>query len=152
MQKTLAVVPGPELNASQLHALLRLRVDIFVVEQECPYPEIDGLDLLDTTRHLWFSDDTGPTAYLRILSDPHTANSLWRIGRVVTRVDARGAGLAGALMESALTLLGSAEVVLEAQAHLSKFYETFGFVVCGDEYIEDGIPHLPMIRANPATS
>jgi ElaA protein len=71
-----------------LYALLRLRVDVFVVEQNCPYPELDGRDTDPATRHLWTEDGTGPTAYLRLL--PERAGAVHRIGRVCTRADARG--------------------------------------------------------------
>lgn len=133
---------GPELTAAQLHDLLRLRVDVFVVEQACPYHEIDGLDLADDTRHLWTADERGPTAALRIL----TEDAGRRIGRVVTRSDCRGAGLAGRLLTAALEEVGHLPTVLAAQSHLRRFYERFGYRVVGPEFIEDGIPHLPMSR------
>ncbi len=141
------LVAGPELTARQLHDLLKLRVDIFVVEQECPYPEIDGRDLLATTEHLWFDDEAGPRAALRILDDPDGR----RIGRVVTRADQRGLGLAGSLMEFAHDHVGSQATVLDGQSHLRAFYERLGYAVVGPEFIEDGIPHLPMHR-DPATA
>ncbi|MET8064684.1 GNAT family N-acetyltransferase, partial [Micromonospora sp. NPDC005313] len=87
-----------DLDARTFHDLLRLRVDVFVVEQSCPYPELDGRDVEPGTRHLWLSSDGAVVAYLRILADP---DGVARIGRVVVARGARGAGVAGALMTTA---------------------------------------------------
>jgi ElaA protein len=137
-----------ELDASTLYAILRLRVDVFVVEQACAYPELDDRDLEASTVHLWTSDDAGPTAYLRVLAD----GDRWRIGRVCTRADARGTGLAADLMRAALNRLAGRPVVLDAQAHLAGWYGRFGFQPNGPEFVEDGIPHLPMRREGTPTS
>lgn len=133
---------GAELTAKQLHDLLRLRVDIFVVEQQCPYHEIDGRDLLASTRHLWLADAAGVTSSVRVLADL----AGFRIGRVATRTDQRGQGLAALLIGSALDRIGGQTTVLDAQSHLRGFYEQFGYLVTGAEFVEDGIPHLPMLR------
>ncbi|GIG86833.1 GNAT family N-acetyltransferase [Plantactinospora endophytica] len=135
-----------DLDARTLHDLLKLRVDVFVVEQECPYPEIDGRDVEPGTRHLWLSRDGAPIAYLRLLGDP---GGVERIGRVVVAPDARSGGYAGRLMTEALAVVGSRPCVLDAQAHLVNFYGRYGFTVTGPEYLEDGIPHVPM-RREPA--
>ena len=87
-----------DLDTRTFHDLLRLRIDVFVVEQSCPYPELDGRDVEPGTRHLWLSRDGAVAAYLRILTDP---GGVARIGRVVVAPAARGAGLAGALMTEA---------------------------------------------------
>jgi ElaA protein len=141
--------PWADLDPLTLHDLVTLRADIFVVEQECSYRELDGRDVEPQTEHLWTADDKGPTSYLRVLADP---GGVTRIGRVCTRADARGQGLSGRLMTAALT--GSDgravvldAVVLDAQAHLVDWYGRFGFVVDGAMYVEDGIPHLPMRRS-----
>lgn len=146
-----------ELDTRTLHDLLRLRVDVFVVEQACPYPEIDGRDTEPGTRHLWLADPaTGaPTAYLRVLAEPGGSPSspgshgIARIGRVVTAPSARGGGAAGRLMSAALEEIGPRDVVLDAQAHLAGFYARFGFTPSGPEFLEDGIPHVPMTRPAP---
>jgi len=142
-----------DLSARALHDLLRLRVDVFVVEQACAYPEIDGRDVEPDTRHLWFARDGVPVAYLRLLTEPDPTGKpgdVVRIGRVVVARNARGGGLAGRLMSEALTIVGSRPCVLDAQSHLVGFYARFGFVATGPEYVEDGIPHVPM-RRDPAT-
>ena len=130
-----------ELDAATLYRLLRLRVDVFVVEQQCPYHELDGRDLEPETLHLWVEDAGDVRAYLRVLVD---ADGQRRIGRVVTAREARGQGLAELLVRRALELCGSAPVVLDAQAHLERWYERLGFRRSGAEFDEDGIPHLPM--------
>jgi ElaA protein len=132
-----------DLNARTLHDLLRLRIDVFVVEQECAYPEIDGRDIEPGTRHLWLAQGSTPVAYLRILADH---GGVERIGRVVVAKEARGDGHAGRLMAEALTVVGHRPCVLEAQSYLAGFYARYGFVVTAPEYVEDGIPHLPMRR------
>jgi ElaA protein len=142
-QITLHVASFADLDARKLHDLLRLRIDVFVVEQECPYPELDGRDVEPGTRHLWLEQDGSPVAYLRILADP---GGVERIGRVVVAKEARGDGHAGRLMAEALTVVGHRPCVLEAQSHLAGFYARYGFAVIGPEYVEDAIPHLPMRR------
>ncbi|NBH06134.1 GNAT family N-acetyltransferase [Amycolatopsis sp. SID8362] len=139
---TLHDATGPELTAAQLHDILRLRVDVFVVEQKAAYPELDGRDLKPDTRHLWFEGDEGVLAYLRVLLDP---GDIRRIGRVATAANARGQGLAARLMDEALTVPG--EYVLDAQTYVQGFYARYGFVAEGAEYTdEDGIPHIRMRR------
>ncbi|WP_326560169.1 GNAT family N-acetyltransferase [Micromonospora sp. NBC_01796] len=142
-QLTLHVASFADLDARTLHDLLRLRIDVFVVEQECPYPELDGRDVEPGTRHLWLEQDGAPVAYLRVLADP---DGVERIGRVVVAKQARGDGHAGRLMTEALALVGDRTSVLEAQAHLAGFYARYGYTPTGPEYVEDGIPHLPMRR------
>ena len=128
-----------ELDTTTLYKLLRLRVDVFVVEQSCPYPELDGLDTEPDTVHLWLEEDGEILGYLRILAGR-------RIGRVCVAKRARGGGYAGRLMAGALALLGDRECVLDAQSHLVDFYRRYGFAPDGPEYVEDGIPHVPMRR------
>ncbi|HEX2771719.1 MAG TPA: GNAT family N-acetyltransferase [Micromonosporaceae bacterium] len=132
-----------DLDARTLHDLLRLRGDVFVVEQECAYPDIDGRDIEPQTRHLWLARNGAPVAYLRILVD---AGGVARIGRVAVAKAARGEGLAGRLMDEALTLVGDRTCVLEAQSYLVAFYARYGFAVTGAKYVDDGIPHVPMRR------
>lgn len=136
-----------DLEIGTLYAILKLRSDVFVVEQECAYPDLDGRDDEPGTRHLWISRGDQIRAYLRILDD----GDAMRIGRVVTAPEARGAGLAGELVDAALTVIGNRPSVLDAQAHLVRFYAKFGYQQTGPEYLEDGIPHVPMFRAATAT-
>lgn len=134
------------LTATQWHHLARLRQDVFVVEQECAYSDLDGRDLEPGTLQLWLEDENGAVvATLRILHEHGGATR--RIGRVATRADARGRGLMGRLLTAAIEACAGFEIELEAQAHLQGWYERFGFVRSGDEFLEDGIPHVPMVRA-----
>ncbi|MET0188341.1 MAG: GNAT family N-acetyltransferase [Pseudonocardia sediminis] len=138
-----------DLDVPAFYALLRLRVDVFVVEQECPYPELDGRDLEPRTRHYWLAgtpteEDPSPVlGTLRLLKEPDGG---YRIGRVCTRADARGRGLGAQLMSAALAEVGSGTCVLDAQEHQVPFYERFGFIATGPSFLEDGIPHVPMVR------
>ena len=137
-----------DLDAATLYALLKLRVDVFVVEQQCPYPELDGLDPLPDSRHIWGSRDGVPVGYLRLVHDP---DGTPRIGRVCTARQARGSGLAGRLMSYALAEVGDRSCRLDAQSHLIDFYARYGFAAAGSEHLEDGIPHVPMLRPAMAT-
>jgi ElaA protein len=133
-----------DLTQQQLYDLLRLRVDVFVVEQKCPYPELDGRDLEPTTRHFWLAGDDGRVlATLRLLED---RSGEFRIGRVCTAADARGNGLSSRLMDAAVAEIGSAPSVLDAQVTVKDFYARYGYVTEGEEYVEDGIPHILMRR------
>lgn len=145
-QLTLHEVAGDDLVPAQLYDILRLRVDVFVVEQECPYPEIDGRDLLPGTRHLWVAGADGIGSYLRVLQEPAGAR---RIGRVCSARDARGRGLAACLMTAALAYTGDVDCVLDAQTYAQGFYAKFGFEPEGEEFDEDGIPHITMWRRRP---
>ncbi|HSV41437.1 MAG TPA: GNAT family N-acetyltransferase [Nocardioidaceae bacterium] len=120
-----------------------LRSAVFVVEQDCAYQDLDGRDREPGTRHVWVSDDGRPVAYLRILDDSDHA----RIGRVVVAATHRGRGFADDLMVAALAAIGERPSSLEAQSHLEKWYERFGYARSGDDYVEDGIPHTPMSKA-----
>lgn len=131
-----------DLDTTTLYAILKLRVDVFVVEQKAAYPEIDGRDTEPGTRHLWLQHGDEIRAYLRILDD----GDALRIGRVLTAPAARGAGLGERVMAEAVTIIGNRPSVLDAQAHLVGFYGKFGYRQTGPEYLEDGIPHVPMAR------
>ncbi len=142
----LHVAAFADLDAATLYALLRLRVDVFVVEQRCPYPELDGRDTEPATRHLWLELSRTPVAYLRILAEPDGAA---RIGRVVVAPPYRGRGYAGRLLQAAHAHVGDRPCVLAAQAHLAGFYARYGYRVTGPPSEED-IPHVPMLRTPPA--
>jgi ElaA protein len=135
---------GDDITAAELYPLLKLRVDVFVVEQECPYPELDGRDLLPTTVHLWWQPEDEVLGYLRLLRDPEGTH---RIGRVCTTLATRGSGLGASLMKAAMEQVGDEAAVLEAQTYALRFYARFGFVAEGERYLEDGIEHQTMRRA-----
>ncbi len=142
LHRSLAV----DLSTAMIYALLRLRVEVFVVEQACPYQELDGHDLDRTTRHYWLApygaiEDARAT--LRLLEP---TEGQFRISRVCTARRARSTGGARRLLQAALAEVGHASCVLNAQTHLIGFYQEFGFVVDGPEFTEDGIAHVPMRR------
>jgi ElaA protein len=143
----LHVAAFDELSTATLYALLRLRVDVFVVEQECAYPELDGRDDEPGARHLWIAGPDGDLrGYLRILRDD---DGTTHIGRVTVARPHRGAGLAAQLMDAALAHIGDAPCELEAQVQVADFYSRWGFTVTGPEFDLDGIPHVPMHRPTP---
>lgn len=134
-----------ELSATTAYAVWALRSEVFVVEQDCPYLDLDGRDLEPGTWHVWCPDPEGggsPVATLRVLDD----GDVWRIGRVATAQSARGRGLAAAMVTEALAVCADRPVVLDAQAYLVDWYAGFGFEVSGRGFLEDGIPHVPMRR------
>jgi ElaA protein len=135
-------VPFEHLDARTAYDVWRLRQSVFVVEQACPYPDLDGRDLEPGTRHVVLQEGDEVLGYARVLDD----EDVWRIGRVVLEASVRGRGLADALMHTALQVCGGREVVLDAQSPLAGWYQTFGFTVTGPEFLDDGIPHLPMRR------
>ncbi|WP_299520110.1 GNAT family N-acetyltransferase [uncultured Serinicoccus sp.] len=140
---TLHTARFADLDPRVLHDLLRLRVDVFVVEQRCPYPEIDGRDVEAGAEHLWMDVDGGVVATVRTLVDPDGTR---RLGRVATHRDHRGHGYAAQLVREGLRRLGEGPVHIGAQAYLADWYARLGFTRSGPDYLEDGIPHLPMTR------
>jgi ElaA protein len=134
--------PTRNLDIVTLHEILRLRQDVFVVEQECAYPDIDGRDLEPGTVQFWAGQGS-VDATLRLLRE---ADGSERIGRVATAAASRGQGLAAQLIEAAIAESRSARIAIDAQAHLEQWYARFGFVRSGEEFVEDGIPHVPMTR------
>lgn len=137
---TVRVLAFDDLDARTAYAVWRLRQDVFVVEQECPYPDLDGRDVEPGTRHVLLTDEEALLGYLRLLDEGDEL----RIGRVVLARSARGRGLADALMTAALAEADGRPVALDAQSPLRSWYASFGFEVVGLEFLDDGIPHLPM--------
>jgi ElaA protein len=132
-----------DLDPATAYAVWRLRQDVFVVEQACPYPDLDGRDGEAGTRHVLLTGEDGAlVGYARVLDD----GNVWRIGRVVLAREARGVGLADPLMQAALAACPDRDIVLDAQSPLVSWYSTLGFEVTGPEFLEDGIPHVPMRR------
>ncbi|ACS56356.1 GNAT family N-acetyltransferase [Rhizobium leguminosarum] len=136
-----------ELTTRELYDLLRMRVDVFVVEQNCPYPELDGKDI--DALHLRLLEGAELLGAARILK-PYEPQDPSKIGRVVVSPDHRGKRLGDALMSEAIAacerLYPENPIALSAQAHLRRFYESFGFIAVSQEYLEDGIPHIDMVR------
>ncbi|MCC5893526.1 GNAT family N-acetyltransferase [Exiguobacterium sp.] len=133
-----------ELSTKELYELLALRTEVFVVEQDCPYQEVDGKDV--EAVHYWIESDGEIAAALRVLVN----TSPIAIGRVVTRPGQRGKGYARELMRAAVADYEGVDLYLQAQTYVEPFYANFGFVRTSDEYLEDGIPHVDMVREKQA--
>ncbi|MFK7913825.1 MAG: GNAT family N-acetyltransferase [Pseudomonadales bacterium] len=133
-----------ELTNRVLIGLLQLRSEVFVLEQDCVYLDIDGRDQEPGTRHIWLQDGPEIIACLRLLQDDQAQ----RIGRVVTAQAHRSKGYSAQLIEHTLTH-STGPWVLSAQAQLEHWYQRFGFECCGPGYLEDGLPHVPMHRGIP---
>lgn len=134
-----------ELTAAELYERLKLRVDVFVVEQNCPYPELDGLD--QESAHLSYTEDGKVLAYARLVPGG-LKYDIPSIGRVIVRQEARGRGLAKELMHKCIDFIFAEwqpeAIQLQGQVYLKDFYQSFGFEPISAEYDEDGIPHLDM--------
>ena len=136
-----------ELTTTELYEIIKARIDVFVVEQDCPYPDLDDYD--QKAIHLWAEKEGEVLAYCRIFDKgikyPETS-----IGRVVTTEKGRGTGLGKQLISYAIDVienrLRTTEVRISAQDYLLKFYSGFGFVDTGKKYLEDNIPHTEMFR------
>jgi ElaA protein len=135
-----------DLDVRLLYELLRLRVEVFVVEQACPYGELDGRDLEEGARHYWLSGDGWGAPVLGCLRLLEEQDDTFRIGRVCTARSVRGRGLGRQLMDAALAEVGDTPCVLDAQEHLAGLYRGYGFVAAGPAYEWDGVTHLPMRR------
>lgn len=142
-----------EFPPRELYTMLKLRTDIFIVEQKCPYPELDGAD--PDTLHLRLLSGGELLASARI-GKPSEGGGPTVIGRVVVSPRHRGKRLGDALMKEAIAacerLFSNHPIALSAQSHLQRFYETFGFVAVSEEYLEDDIPHIDMERRLTSTA
>ncbi len=139
----LAIKHFQDLTLNELHDIYRLRVAVFVVEQDCPYQEVDGHD--KTAWHAWLYDDEGIQAYLRVLPPGETFSDA-SIGRVISIK--RRQGLATKLIEEGIKLarekFNAERITIEAQVYARSLYEKMGFCQSSDEFMEDGIPHIKM--------
>ncbi len=143
-----------QLDAFRLYQLLQLRVDVFVVEQQCPYPELDGKDLLPDTHHLLLYKEQKLMAYARLLAPGVSFDGMPAIGRICVAQDARRLGLGVALVQQAIDQIQhiwpGLDIAISAQCYLQKFYEDQGFQAISTPYLEDDIPHISMQRVHSA--
>lgn len=142
------IKPFDELTLTELYDLLRLRAAVFVVEQQCPFQDLDGQD--EQAYHLLGYHPTGElVAYARLFGAGRCYEQV-AIGRVAVALAHRRHGLGQALLSQAIAqcevLFGAQPIRLGAQQRLERFYQGFGFAQCGAGYLEDGIPHIPMLR------
>lgn len=141
------IKPFDELTPRELYAILRERIDIFVVEQNCVYRECDDKD--PKAWHLWLEECGRPVASLRVLP-PAPPYDTPRIGRVVVAATHRRQGLATRLLRHAIEYIesefGHTPIRLASQCYAQKVYEGVGFRACGEPFLEDGILHVEMTR------
>lgn len=143
-----------QLTINELYDAIKLRIDVFVVEQTCYYPDLDDCDRAPETLHLYCYQNNKMAAYLRILPKGLTYPDYVSIGRVVTAPSARGQGLAHQMMEKALQVclqsFPNENIKISAQEYLEDFYIKHHFKRVSDMYLEDNIPHIAMIYQKPS--
>ncbi len=135
-----------ELTTMELYRILRARAEIFVVEQDCVYQDLDNKDL--NAWHVWFEDEDGVAAYCRVLDKGVSYEGEGSIGRVITVK--RGTGLGYKVMMEGIRVaeekFGQTSLRISAQQYAQGFYEKCGFVRVSEPYLEDDIPHVQMLR------
>lgn len=132
------------LSIAELYAITVLRERVFIVEQRCIYQDADGAD--PVSRHLWASAGDAIHAYLRIVP-PGIKYAEASLGRVLVAPEARGTKLGIELVRRGIAAAGPVPLRIAAQAYLERFYANLGFVRTSDDYLDDGIPHVEMLRA-----
>lgn len=136
-----------ELSIDEFHDIIQLRIEVFVIEQNCPYQDLDGKD--KKAHHLFCKNKKGEIlATSRILPEGISYQEV-AIGRIVTSEKARGTGLGHELLEKSMNFCkeeyGPGPIRLSAQKHLENYYNRHNFFSTGKEYLEDGIPHIEML-------
>lgn len=148
---TFSVIPFKDLTTIALYNILYMREQVFALEQNCVYQDIDGLDIA-AFHLLGYNENNELVAYCRLLPPGKPYEGYYSIGRVLTTRSGRGKGYGQELMSEAMRILkeedASIPVKIGAQYYLKKFYEGFGFVQTGEIYDEDGIDHIHMIYTN----
>jgi ElaA protein len=143
------VARAAEMDPLTLYRVLKIRVDVFVVEQTALFADLDGRDIEDGTLIAWAQEGDEVLATIRILTEAEHSE----IGRVATAFTARGRGLAAELIRRAVAEHGHRELRMGAQKRLADWYGRFGFEISGPDYVEDDIVHVPMTRtATPSGS
>jgi len=136
-----------EITTSELYEIIKSRIDVFVVEQNCPYPDLDDYD--QKAIHIWAEKDKNVLAYCRVF-DKGIKYDETSIGRVLTSEKGRGKKLGKQLIQYAVETIENrfrtSEIRISAQDYLLKFYSDFGFEDTGKKYLEDNIPHTEMLR------
>lgn len=145
---TVTVKSFNEFSVDELHDVFQLRSEVFVVEQDCVYQDIDGKDR--KALHVIGSDDNGNIVAYTRLFDAGDYFEKASIGRVVVSEKARTFGYGHDIMKASIAAIqqyyNKTSIKISAQTYLKKFYESHGFAQVGEEYLEDGIPHIGMIR------
>lgn len=141
-----------ELSTLELYKIIQLRVEVFVVEQNCPYSELDSKDFTQNVLHLFAKEGDEISCYLRILPPGCSYPEMPSIGRVVTHPQQRGTGIGHQLIKRANQTLDELwpdlSCHISAQSHLQDFYIQHDYISVGEGYLEDDIPHIGMQRAS----
>lgn len=139
-----------QLTTDILYDILKLRIDVFVVEQTCYYPDIDGLDRNDDTLHVYAYENDELIAYLRCMAPGVAYDNQSAIGRVIIAENARGRSLGHDLIKQGIKACEQAwpnnAIHMSAQEHLQKYYHQHGFKTTSEMYLEDDIPHISMTK------
>ena len=137
-----------ELDPIELYRIIQARLEVFVVEQICPYLDLDDLD--QEARHIWLQDQDVLVAYVRVVNPGVSYPMACSIGRVITQGEYRGSGYGRQIFEHGIEFCQSTfvgvPINISAQLYLKRFYSSFGFEQKGSIYLEDGIPHISMMR------
>jgi len=139
-----------DLSLTELYSILKLRTDVFFIEQKIDEEELDWRDADPTTEHWWIAGEgRAITAYLRTIVDaePEHRDAVRLVGRVVTDPGSRGQGLSSILLQAVIDAYGHEPMLLHAQEYIAPLYAKFGFGAFGDVFVEAGIPHISMYRA-----
>ena len=133
-----------QLTRDELFEIYKLRVAVFIVEQQCAYPEVDDADR--AAYHIWLRDGDGIQAYLRLLPPGATIDTV-SIGRVIAEKRRQGLGsrIVAEGIRAAREIFGARKITIEAQTYARALYEKAGFVQSSEEFLEDGIPHIQMV-------
>ena len=133
-----------QLTRDELFEIYKLRVAVFIVEQQCAYPQVDDADR--AAYHIWLRDEDGIQAYLRLLPPGATFDTV-SIGRVIAvkRRQGLGSRIVAEGIRAAREIFGAGKITIEAQTYARALYEKAGFVQSSEEFLEDGIPHIQMV-------
>ena len=133
-----------DLSHNELYQILKIRQEVFIIEQNCNYLDADNYDQI--SQHLMCYDNNELVAYMRIVP-PCDLFTIISFGRILVKKQLRGQGLGRSLVQKGIDLSpNGVAICMSAQIYLIKLYQEFGFKVVGDEYLEDDIPHVKMIR------
>ena len=133
-----------DLSRDELYKILRLRQEVFIIEQNCNYLDADGYDVNST--HLFAYKNDKIIAYMRIIDSEEISNHVI-FGRILVKKEFRNIGLGKEIMKRGIALFDPKQTIfMSAQVYLKEFYQSFNFISIGDEYFEDDIPHIKMIR------
>lgn len=137
-----------ELDRLELYRIIQLRINVFIVEQNCPYPDLDDKDLVSNHVMIWKGEEL--LAVTRLVPPGISYPNYASIGRVATHANYRGSGLGKLVMTESIKaceeLFSGYNIKISAQAYLIAFYTALGFDKIGEEYLEDNIPHIAMIK------